>query len=178
VNTLKRNLLAAALLFALAPALLAADTEGVQVPIPQKHRVFNYTGVQCVWASLETLARYHAIPAAKRLTRDHGGPATPEDIQAALNALDVKYILVTPGGRRRTDILKEECAKGWGAGVVLVPAIGPEGRERGPHMITCVHYKDGMVKVIDNLDEELRIQTWTEEEFLGLWDGWMVVLYK
>ena len=34
------------------------DLSDLMVPIPMRDRVFNRTGIQCVWASTEALGRY------------------------------------------------------------------------------------------------------------------------
>lgn len=38
------------------------ELKDVMVPIPMKDRVFNKTGIQCVWCSLETIGRYAEEP--------------------------------------------------------------------------------------------------------------------
>lgn len=154
-------------LFVLVPLTLAADHDGAQVRIRARHRVRNRTGVQCVWASLECLARHHNIQPAMNLTSTYTGVSDPYRTIPVLNGLGVGYIMVIPG-RQRPDLLRDACAKGWGA------AVGLSHR----HVVTVIHYKDGVVKVIDNLDPELRVQDWSEQHFLARWDGWMIVLYK
>lgn len=140
------------------------DTDGVQVPIPMNCRVKNYTGIQCVWSSLSCLARYHNIPAAKNLIDKYKSYAGPGDVRRALDPIGVKYVMNT--GTKNKQFLVDYCAKGWGAGIGL----------NGTHMVTLVHFKDGVVKIIDNSDPSLRIQSMSEDQFMRRWDGWAVVL--
>jgi len=141
------------------------DAEGVQVPIPMSCRVPNRTRYQCVWCSIECLARYHKIPEASHLTDDHKGKTGGGEVRQVLNRLGIKYQQQYEGNYDKK-LLIDACAKGWGAGVGV----------NGNHMINLVHYKDGVVKVIDNSDRSLRIQTWTEQQFLQHWDGWVITL--
>ena len=43
-------------------------------------------------------------------------------------------------------------------------------------MINVIHFKDGVVKVIDNSDPTLKVQTWTESYFMRRYDGWAITL--
>lgn len=138
---------------------------GQQVKIPQECRVRNKTGIQCVWASIETLARHHGVPAASNLTDYYKGLAGPNDALRVLRERRVQGYITYPGFKN-VQWLKDCCSKGWGAGVGL----------GGQHMLLVVHYKDGQVGIIDNLDPELRVKYWTEPEFLNRWDGWTVTL--
>lgn len=140
-------------------------TEDCQVFVPKQHRARNRTGIQCVWASLECLARIHGIEKASHLTDRYKHTAGPGDVRMILKSYGVDYRMSLPG-RRDKEFLKTCCANGWGACVGL----------GGAHMINVIHYKDGKVKVIDNSDSQLRVQTWTEERFLQMWDGWAVAL--
>src|SRR4051812_15544159 len=45
------------------------ELDGVQVPVPMKDRVFNATGTQCVWCSLELLGRWAEEPKLVGLTK-------------------------------------------------------------------------------------------------------------
>lgn len=142
---------------------LADDTVDVQVPIPMECRVGNRSGSQCVWCSLECLARYHHVEAAMHLTDVHKGTAGSGNVKSVLDSLGVKY---QQQQNRDTKFLEDICVKGWGAGVGL----------NGTHMVNVVHFKDDVVKIIDNSDSSLRIQTWTRAQFIQRFDGWVVTL--
>jgi hypothetical protein len=47
------------------------------------------------------------------------------------------------------------------------------------HAIVICHYdeKNKIVKVIDNSDRSLRIQSWSMDKFNKLWGGWILVIY-
>lgn len=143
----------------------ADDTDGVQVPIPANCRVYNRSGSQCVWASLEVLARYHKISELYTLTQKYKHATGGGEVRRVLNGLHIKYIMQDEG-EYDTQILVDACAKGWGAGVGL----------HGTHMVNVVHFKDGVVKIIDNSDSSLKIRTLSMNQFLRSWDGWVVVL--
>jgi hypothetical protein len=46
-------------------------------------------------------------------------------------------------------------------------------------MLNCIHYdpETKVVKVIDNADRSLSVQTWTWEKFHSRWDGWCYIIY-
>jgi hypothetical protein len=47
------------------------------------------------------------------------------------------------------------------------------------HAMVLVHYDEekGIVKYINNSDDELKVRTWTMEEFNKRWDGWICIVY-
>jgi hypothetical protein len=137
---------------------------GIQVHIPKECRIFNRSRSQCVWCSLECLGRKHAIPATYTLTQRYKGTSGPGQAASVLQALGVKYYMQTSNDKK---FLITACANGWGACVGL----------NGAHMINVVHYKDGVVKVIDNQGPHaLEVQEWRENYFLSRWDGWAITL--
>lgn len=137
----------------------------VQVSIPMECRVFNQTGSQCVWASLEALARAHKIHAASRLTDTYKSESLPHPTSAVLQNLGVKHYMIHPGKQNRL-FLQTACSNGWGA------AVGLGMR----HAVVVVHFKDGLVGLIDNSDPTLEVKIWTEEKFMKHWDGWALCL--
>lgn len=141
------------------------DTEGVQVPIPMNCRVPNRSGSQCVWCSIECLSKYHKIEVTSHLTDKYKRATGGNEVRRVLDGLGVKYIMQAEGNKD-TRILEDACSKGWGAGVGL----------RGTHMVNLVHFKDDTVKIIDNSDSSLKIRTWSKDQFMKAWDGWIVVM--
>lgn len=70
------------------------EADDIQVPIPLKDRVFNKTGTQCVWVSLETLGRWAEEPklidpplSSRSSCRTY---ANPSDVDHVLHQLGVK----------------------------------------------------------------------------------------
>jgi hypothetical protein len=141
-------------------------TRDIQVFVLKEHRVRNRSGSQCVWCSLECLARLHGIEKASHLTDRYKGTAGPGDVRFVLGSYGVAYQMRVGEQGKDKKFLKVCCENGWGACVGV----------HGSHMINVVHYRDGIVKVIDNSDPELRVQEWTEQRFLNAWDGWAVTL--
>jgi hypothetical protein len=141
------------------------DTDGVQVPIPMNCRVPNRSGSQCVWCSIECLSKYHKIETTSHLTDKYKHATGGGEVRRVLDSLGVKYTMQSEGNRD-TQMLEDACAKGWGAGVGL----------NGTHMVNIVHFKGDVVKVIDNSDPGLGIRTWSKDQFLNRWDGWVIVM--
>jgi ABC-type bacteriocin/lantibiotic exporter with double-glycine peptidase domain len=164
--------LVSALALLLAAGLAAAGettcelTPGLQVPVAQDLRTFNQTGVQCVWCSLATLAKYqgHAT-AAQKLTDRYKTQAGPGQVRSVLDGLGIRYQMQA-SGNKDPQLLRDACARRWGAAVGL----------RGVHMVNVLHYAGGQVGLLDNCDRTLTVRTMSEQAFLAQWDGWAVVL--
>jgi len=143
--------------------------EDVMVPIPMEDRVFNRTGIQCVWATVESLGRYGGEPKLIGLT-DHPdckSYASPASLSAKLKKLNVKFEQSTSRSDRSL-ILKSIVEERRGC-LFAIPG----------HAMTLVHYdeKEGIVKYINNSDKTLKVRTWTMKEFDQRWDGWICVVY-
>jgi hypothetical protein len=140
-----------------------------QVFIPMKDRVFNKTGIQCVWSSVETLARYAEIEKLYDITEkdEYKSYAGPKSLKAMLNKYDIKYEMTTSKNNR--SLLIKGC-------VVEKRAVG---FDIPGHVMVLVHYDEvnGIVKYINNSDPTLKIRTWTIEEFNKRWDGWVFLIY-
>ena len=145
------------------------DLSNVMVPIPMKDRVYNKTGIQCVWCSLETCGRYAEEKKLIGLTdqADCKSYASPSSAATKLKKLNVKYEQTTSKSDRSL-IIKSVVEEKRGC-LFAVPG----------HAMTLVHYdeKKGIVKYINNSDKTLKIRTWTMEEFNKRWDGWICVIY-
>lgn len=139
----------------------------VQVCVPLEHRVFNQTGRQCAWSSLECLARQHRIKKAYHLTQVYKGEAIHPMVTSVLDGLQVKYYVCQPNnGVKNRRFLQRACSNGWGASVDISSI----------HMLVVVHFKDGLVGIIDNADPTLQVQLWPEEKFMQVWTGWAYTL--
>ena len=156
-----------------APVDEEKELEGVQCPIPMKDRVKNYTGIQCVFASLECLGRWaecKQLLEPEPLTSRPGckSYSGPSDAAAKLKKYGVKF---------------EHSYNDRPAGIRLIKKAMAEGRGTlwgvpGHAMVLC-HYDEekDVVKWIDNSDRSLRIQTTTVAKFNQRWDGWVIVIY-
>lgn len=151
----------------------ADELENVQCPIPMNCRVRNYTGIQCVFSSLECLARWAEIKELlepEPLTSRSGCKSYSGPIDAAekLNNYGVKFENIYRDKGSALILLKKAMSDGRGA-LMDVPG----------HAIVICHYdeKEKIVKIIDNSDRSLRIQTWSMEKFNRLWGGWILVIY-
>jgi hypothetical protein len=145
------------------------DLTDVMVPVPMKDRVYNKTGIQCVWASTELLGRYAEEPKLINLTDDpecksYSGPAS---LARKLKQLNVKFEQ-TVSTSDRSLILKGVVKERRG---VLFSIPG--------HAMVLVHYDEekGIVKYINNSDRSLAVRTWTMAEFNRRWDGWVAIIY-
>jgi hypothetical protein len=145
------------------------DLSDVMVPIPLKDRVFNKTGIQCVWCSLETLGRYAEEPKLIGMTElsDFKRYSSPSIASRKLNELKVKFEQ-TNSKSDHSLIIKSVVKEKRGC-LFAIPG----------HAMTLVHYDEekGIVKYINNSDSSLKIRTWTIEEFNHRWDGWICVIY-
>lgn len=145
------------------------EEDKVMVPIPMENRVYNETGIQCVWASIECLGRYADEPKLIGLTKhpDCKSYASPSSLAIKLKKIDVKFEQ-TVDRSNRSLIIKSVVNERRGC-LFAIPG----------HAMTLVHYDEieGIVKYINNSDKNLKIRTWTMKEFNQRWDGWICVIY-
>jgi len=140
-----------------------------QVLILPKDRVFNKTGIQCVWSSIETLARHAEIENLYDITEnDHyKSYAGPQSLKAMLEKYKIKYEMTT-NKKDRSLLIKGCTIEKRGVGFDI-PG----------HAMVLVHYDEeaGIVKYINNSDPSLRVRTWTMQEFNKRWAGWAFIIY-
>lgn len=145
------------------------DLSDVMVPIPMKDRVFNKTGIQCVWASTEALGRYAEEPKLINLTDDPEckSYAGPSSLARKLKERGVKFDQTTSTNDR--SLIIKSVVKDRRGCLFSVPG----------HAMVLVHYDEekGIVKYFNNSDRSLAIRTWTMAEFNRRWDGWIAVIY-
>lgn len=145
------------------------ELKGIQVPIPKEDRVFNKTGIQCVWASIETLGRFAEEKKLYDLTHDPLclAKSNPSYTSVILKKKNIKF---SQSNNYDTNFIKKMCQKER-RGVMF------DVFER--HAMVLVHYDEDkkIVKFIDNLDKKLEIKTWTLKEFNEKWSGWLLVIY-
>jgi hypothetical protein len=150
------------------------ELEGTQCPIPMACRVRNYTGTQCVFSSLECLARWGEInellqpsPLTSRPgCKSYSGPT---DAANKINKFGVRFENEYKNRSKALILLKKAMSEGRGA-LMDIPG----------HAIVICHYdeKQKVVKIIDNSDRSLRVQTWSMEKFNKLWGGWIMVIFN
>lgn len=151
------------------------ELKDVQVPVPRSMRILNTKG-NCVWCSLEVLARYAEMEELYGITRDVSdggdprcqGGSSPSPVRSFLNSKNITYEMATDYAEGEKILIK--ACKEERRGV----AFGIPG-----HMLNCVHYdpETKIIKVIDNADRSLSVQTWSWEKFHSKWDGWCYAIY-
>jgi hypothetical protein len=166
---MKKLLFTVVLFFSLAAASLAQE---VSCPIPREDRVYNRTGTQCVYASLETLARWsYCKPLLDPpLTRR-------AECQTFCNPGQVGSLLQQSG-------VQYEQYRSQGQGKGLLRKAMSEHRAAlfgawRRHAMVVVSYDEqaNYAAYIDNSDPSLKIKTITVDQFNQMWDGWIVVIY-
>lgn len=144
-------------------------SSALMVPIPMKDRVYNNTGIQCVWASLECIGRYAEEPKLIGLTKDPEckSYSSPSVVAHKLKKINVIFEQTT-SATDKSLILKAVVKEKRG---VLFGIPG--------HAMVMVHYdeKAGIIKYINNSDKDLKVRTWTIDEFNKRWDGWICAIY-
>lgn len=154
------------------------ELKDVQVPVPRDCRILNTKG-NCVWCSLELLARFAYMEQLYNITKnvsDGGDPrcqggSSPEPVRRFLNSKKIKYDMYTDKTEGEKLLLKACKIERRGA-AFAIPG----------HMLNCIHYDPDtkIVKVIDNADRSLAVQTWSWDKFYRLWAGsgyWVYAIY-
>jgi len=152
------------------------DAADAQVPMPWKDRVPNRSGIQCVWCSIETLARWAEITTLYDLTDVYKRYGDPGPAASVLKKYGIKYVMQYPGNKN-TDILKRGCETER-RGVAI-------GTHHGQHMMVLIHFdeKAGIAKYINNSDfqnrqdQKLIVHTIAMKDFMNLWTGWAILIY-
>lgn len=144
----------------------------IQCPIPLEDRVLNPSGIQCVWSSIETLGRWAEEP---KLTNppltsriDCKGYSSPLLAEQKLNQIGVRFEQSYGNRELGLELIHKAMKEGRGC-LFGVPS----------HTMVLVHFDEqsNEVKLIDNRDQTLKVQTITVDEFLQIWDSWVLVIY-
>lgn len=145
------------------------DLSDVMVPIPMEDRVPNYTGIQCVWVSIEAIGRYAKEPKLIDLHKDPEckSYSSPSSAARKLKKLGVKFEQTT--SKSDKTLLIKSIVKERRGCLFAVPG----------HAMVLVHYDEekNIVKYFNNSDATLKIRTWTVDEFNRRWDGWILAIY-
>lgn len=142
-----------------------------EVNIALENRIRNQPEGRCAWCALETLGRHHGIQALEGIADKRTAPATPSDLEKALDDLRIDY-RTQPVGSRSTTILRYAIRENLGA-VVGFRELRPG---QGAHMVTVVDFGPDEVRVIDSNDADGRVRTMSLKRFLSWWDGFALVL--
>jgi hypothetical protein len=137
------------------------------VDIPMECRVHNGTGSQCVWSSLETLARYWEIPELYDLTERYGGTAGPQNACSVLHRRSVPHATHHPGQPGRMEFIQACVDYGYGCAIGI-----------GNHMCVLVGLDKESARIISNNNRTKEIQTVPRQEFDRIFDGWAVCIWR
>ena len=146
--------------------------ESLQCPIPKQDRVKNYTGIQCVYSSIEMLGRWAEEPklinppiTSRPECKGYSGPSQAAKI---LNKLGVKFEQSYGNKNKGLELIKRSMKQGRG---VLWGVPG--------HAMVLVHYSEEQNRVcwVDNSDSKLRVQQTTVSKFKERWNSWVLVIY-
>lgn len=144
------------------------NLDNLQAPIPMEDRVPNRTGIQCVWSSIETLARYCGEERLYNITYNdnYKSCASPKSARRMFEKYEIEYEMTT-STKDRSLLIKGCVIENRGCG------FGISG-----HVMTMVHYDEEkrIVKYIDNSDPQLKIRVWSMDEFDRRWDGWVFII--
>ena len=148
------------------------ELEGVQCPVPMEDRVRNYTGIQCVFSSIEMLGRWAEEeklinpPITSRSNcKSYSGP---NDAANKLRNIGVTFEQSYRSREKGLELIRRAMADGR-ACLFGVP---------GHAMVLC-HFdeENNVVRWVDNSDRSLRMQKSTVDWFLRRWDSWVLVVY-
>jgi hypothetical protein len=149
-----------------------ADLDTLQCPIPREDRVRNFTGIQCVWSSIETLGRWAGEErlfdpplTSRRQCKSYAGPGSASGV---LNSLGVRFEQTYGDRERGLAMIRRAMKEGRGA-LFDVPG----------HAMVIVHFDEEGDRVcwVDNSDNTLKAQTSTLERFMKRWGSWVLVVY-
>lgn len=142
------------------------ELRGIQVPIPKEIRRYNISGSQCVWCTAEMLGTYHHVERLNGLTKQYKHATGPGEFAKVMNSKNVKFKQIND--KKGIDFIEEWVAiKKMGVGIGI----------NGSHAILVCHFeRNKLIKIIDNSDKSLKIQTWEWNKFYRQFDGWAFVI--
>lgn len=148
------------------------NLDSLQCPIPKKDRVKNYTGIQCVYSSIEMLGRWAEEPKLTNPSitsrKECKGYSGPKQAAYILNNLKVKFEQTWGNREKGLELIKKAMKEGRGC-LWDVPG----------HAMVLIHYDESQNKVcwVDNSDYSLRVQQTTVDRFKQRWNSWVLVIY-
>lgn len=148
------------------------NLEDLHCPIPMQDRVKNYTGIQCVYSSLEMIGRWAEEPKLMNppitSRANCQGYSGPDRASSILRSLSVKFEQ-SVGNRERGLALIRKAMKERRGCLFGVPG----------HAMVLIHFDEEkkIVKYVDNSDHSLKIHEMSVARFLNRWDTWVIVVY-
>ena len=148
------------------------ELRSLQCPIPLENRVKNYTGIQCVYSSIEMLGRWAEEPKLINppitSRSDCKGYSSPRTASERLNKIGVNFEQSWGDKKKGIELIKKAMKEGRGC-LWDVPG----------HAMVLVHYSESENRVcwVDNADYKLRIQETTVIKFKERWNSWVLVIY-
>lgn len=138
---------------------------GLHVPLPKELRIYNKSGSQCVWCTAQMLGTLNHSAGVAGLTDQYKHATGPGEFNRVMTSRKVKFKQVT--GRDLDFIEEWVTKKHMGVGIGI----------NNSHCILVCHFERGkQVKIIDNSDRQLRVQTWTWDRFTRAFTGWVFVI--
>ncbi len=148
-----------------AQVVAQSDTAGIDVPVAKANRIYNKTGIQCVYCSLETLSRHHKIVRGYDFTDKYKSFSCPEFVEIVCKERNIPVRQVRDRVAGVVFLKKYVRDDKLGCGVGL----------NGVHCVTIVHWDEGkkLVGMIDNMGPKaLEVQIVPMDAFKAAFDGW------
>jgi hypothetical protein len=150
------------------------EPNDIHCPIPMKNRVFNYTGIQCVWSSIEMLGRWAEEPKLMNppitSRSDCKSYSSPSLAAVRLNQLNVEFKQSFHNKEGGLSLIRTAMSEGRGC------LFGVPG-----HAMVLVYFDEdnNIAKWVDNSDRTLKVQTMTVDSFMRVWSDsyWVLVIY-
>ena len=143
---------------------LLLQTNDNYVYIDYKNRVHNFNGIQCVWATVETLGNHVGEKKLFNLTLKQKDYSNKKEINKFLSDLGVHFV---SDEKFNTELIEYYLQKD-------IPCLF----NTTYHVATLIQYdeQNNIVKYIDNNDNDLYEKKITISEFKKIWKGWVLVI--
>lgn len=134
--------------------------------ITPKDRVYNRTGQQCVWCTLESQARHWGYTSLFDLTTTYTGRTGEQEADYVLLSRGFKTYVGWAGSQDWAS-LENASRRHWPTSVAVHPY----------HMVLLIDVTPTTVTIIDNGgDKALEEQVWPRSYFASIWTGWFITL--
>lgn len=161
-------------MFLLPLEVYAQEAAEIHAPIAQEDRIFNHTNVNCVFCSVEMMARRAKETRLYGISSQYIGPCSMQQLINLLIGRNIRFKISHHGSiseSAKRDFLLLPC-KYEKRGVVV-------GVDNRTHVVNLVHYDDitKTVMIIENGDKDLKVQQMDWDEFHRRWDGYAIIIY-
>ena len=150
--------------------ILLLTTSAYSVEIPEKHRIYNRTGSQCVWVSLETVARWNGIEELYNISKSPSCQtfAGPGQVRSLLKNKGVYfYDSIPPKSPSAYELLN------WADKYDICCIIGLNYA----HAVVLQELTDEYAIFIENARQGCPSVKISRERFDQIFDGWVVVIF-